>query len=109
MPALDAAFDVPAEGVGSARANRAKNAQVAGGDSTTSRGAVLRFVSANDVGHLDGPTFHDDQMESAMASKGLFVRRALFVATRVYWLVVPKEAWPSRTWIVRMSMPASKR
>jgi hypothetical protein len=46
---------------------------------------------------------------TAICSSGLMTSRIVLVATRVYCAVVSSLAWPSRTWITRMSMFCSSR
>src|SRR6516162_9737757 len=81
-------------------------------ESPTVLAQELVIGAADDLGHSEPRSVHDRRSLRLLRSRrssGLRVDASEAVATCTYRAVVLKLRWPSRTWMVRRSVPASSR
>src|SRR5258706_5447430 len=114
MGAVVALLYVGAEGGGTARADIPESLPLLGRQHVSPAIEEFLTVLAEDIGdfqpgfrYLLRPSAEYSTDCSGSASKGLGSAWRRFMDTRRYLAVVRISAWPSRTWMVRRSAPAS--
>lgn len=120
MAAIAARLDVTAESGGAATHDRDHGAPPRGGQRgaipiTKSRAEVAKYVR-----HFQPLAGHEASRQAATRSgavgtrtssnsRGLVVAQTLLAAIMRYWAVVLRLRWPSSSWMIRKSVPASSR
>ena len=107
-----ALFDLAAEGGGAAVLDRRHGAALGGGQGGGETLAESVPVAVEDVSHLEGGAVHWAQLADCgrgSRSSGLVVVETLELARCRVRAVVERLRWPRRSWMVRMSVPASSR
>ena len=112
VAAVVALLDLAAEGGGAAAFDRRHGAALGGGQGGGETAAESVPVTVEDVSHLKIGAGH--RVDSAgcgrgSRSSGLVVVETLELARCRVRAVVERLRWPSRSWMVRMSVPASSR
>ncbi len=110
VAAVVALLDLAAEGGGAAVLDRRHGAALGGGQGGGETLAESVPVAVEDVSHLEGGAVHWAQLAGCgrgSRSSGLVVVETLELARCRVRAVVERLRWPSRSWMVRTSVPAS--
>src|ERR1022692_2042589 len=123
IAALVAAFEMATEGRGTAHLDSRHDAPLRHGQRRAMLLSISFSVAAEHVRHFQLRTFHGLNAQKwpegvrwgatetgcGRRSSGLEVEQTLLVAMRRFRAVVARLRWPSSSWMVRISVPASSR
>ena len=112
VAAVVALLDLAAEGGGAAAFDRRHGPALGGGQGGGETAAESVPVTVEDVSHLEGGAGHWAQLAGCgrgSRSSGLVVVETVEPARCRVRAVVERLRWPRRSWMVRMSVPASSR
>jgi len=123
VQALIAPFEMAAKACGPAKFDGAHNSPLCRGQGSTMLFPIGFAVTTQHISHFQLGAIHEPATQKywgaagfgsvgtgcGSRSSGLTVEQTLLVAMRKYRAVVAKLRWPSRSWMVRTSVPYSSK